>query len=143
MKNLNLKTQKIDNCNWYHKTDKDLAKNILKEGFVIQSGGKHRFTEGVYLSPHSKSAYGNATLNVCITGNFLEVKGLPHRDWSVMKMHYNKKIEGKGKIPNYTRLTKEIQKDFPNVDGLLLTERGKNIMSVVWKPEKIYDITLL
>jgi hypothetical protein len=110
---------------WYHQTKSDYAKSILSDGFIIESGGNQRFTEGVYFSNHSESSYGEATLECEVEGDFIDMGYANHVDrWMKVKQEY--------KWNNYTDLTKQIQDDYPDADGIIL-----NGVLVVWKPKKI------
>jgi hypothetical protein len=100
----------------------------LENGFYVDSGGNQRYTEGVYLSNHPEGGYGEITLQVCVEGSFLDFTDDIFADeWVEFKNKYWK--------GNYTKLTEDIRKDFPRLDGIAF-----NSMLVVWKPEKIKSI---
>ena len=119
----NIKT--LNNCNYYHQTSVEAAQSIIENGFYVEEGGNQRFTEGVYLLNHPGGDYGDTTLNVCVSGNFLDFSDDQYGDkWLEFKHKYWR--------GNYTKLTQDIRNDYPQIDGIMFEN-----MLVVWKPEKL------
>lgn len=122
---MNLK--KVKGC-FYHQTNSWYAKNIVEEGFFIESGGNQRFTEGIYLLSHPEGDFGDTTLKVLVKGKFIDFSDDVYgNEWVNFKRQYWK--------GNYTDLTEDIKKDYPKADGILF-----NGMLVVWYPDKIKEI---
>lgn len=126
----------ISDCEWYHQTNLSSAKNIVRNGFIIEHGGDQRFTEGIYFLSKTGANFGDTTIKACIKGDFLEVRNFPFDDWRKIKLHYAEKIRKDNNPYNYEVLTDYMKKDYPNFDGLVFTEdNGKrNYMAVVWNP---------
>lgn len=122
-----MKLKKVNDC-FYHQTNPWSAQSILENGFFVESGGNQRFTEGIYLLSHPEGDYGNTTLKVCVSGNFIDFSHDSFGDeWVRFKRQY---WNG-----NYTDLTNKIKHDYPKADGILFDG-----MLVVWYPEKIKKV---
>jgi hypothetical protein len=124
--NVTRRTKQIDGETWYHQTHIGAAEMIMRQGFKVFSGqGQARYTEGSYFLNHPEGRYGDVVLGAKITGKFVDYSDddLLLQDWT----------DFKNTIPwdNYTELTQEIQKLFPDCVGIVFPE-----MLVVWFPDK-------
>ena len=125
-----IKFKKIDSCKWYHQTTENSALSIFKNGFFVDTGGNQKYTEGIYFLNHPEGDYGDVTLKSCIKGNFIDFsKDEFGNEWVDFKNLYDWK--------NYTDLTKQIQKDYDKVDGILF-----QTVLVVWYPKCIKETEL-
>jgi len=96
---------------FYHQTSELGAKGILENGFKVFEGGNQRFTEGVYLLGHPDGHYGDITLEVKFDGNYLDLSNDKFNEtWWELKSKYMEN--------NYTDLTVNMKKAFPNAQGV-------------------------
>lgn len=111
---------------WYHKTDTHSATSIIKsKRFIVVSGGNQRFSEGIYFMNHPNSQQGDILITCRVSGKFIDFSTDTFgSDWRDFKASF--------KWNNYTDLTRQIQKEYPNADGILFSE-----MLVVWNVTKI------
>lgn len=117
---------------YYHQTGKGQSENILKNGFIIMSGGNQRFSEGVYLSNHPNAQYGDVTLKVNVSGMYMDLTHDMFGDtWNEFKNLY---MQG-----SFTTLTKNLKKQYPKAQGVMFHNKG---MLVVWDTKTIKKVEL-
>jgi len=121
------KLKKINSCGFFHQTSESNMKSIIENGFVVESGGNQRFTEGIYFLKHPEGEYGEKTIRACVQGNFLDLTDDEWGDtWRELKKEHRWK--------NYAELTDYLKKE-SKADGIIFPG-----MLVVWDTKKIKDI---